>query len=51
MEERRQHSATQQWYFLPDSAFHPQRKDFLIGLHETQSHLEHLSSFTASGTF
>ena len=51
VEEGRQHLATQQYDFLSDAAFHPQRNDFHIGLQETQSHLEHLSSFTVSGTF
>lgn len=51
MEEGRQRLETQQCYFLSDSAFHPQRKEFLLGVHETQSHLEHLRSFTVSGTF
>lgn len=30
MEEGRQHLETQQCYFLSDSAFHPQRNDFLL---------------------
>lgn len=42
---------TQQCHFLSDSAFHPQRNDFLLVFHKTHSHLEHLSSFMVSGTF
>lgn len=30
MEEGRQHLETQQCYFLSNSAFHPQRNDFLL---------------------